>query len=61
MVAVIAAGVSGAIKRQAGYSPFNELARDGLISLGGAVETTAGRLPFKAIADWDYGTRTSRK
>jgi O-acetyl-ADP-ribose deacetylase len=42
-------GISGAIKRRAGYGPFRELARHGPIPLGGAVETTAGRLPFRAI------------
>jgi O-acetyl-ADP-ribose deacetylase len=42
-------GVSGAVKRRAGYEPFRELARHGPIPLGGAVETTAGRLPFRAI------------
>ncbi|MDG3002638.1 macro domain-containing protein [Paludisphaera mucosa] len=42
-------GVSGAIKRRAGLAPFRELARLGPIPLGGAVATTAGRLPFKAI------------
>jgi O-acetyl-ADP-ribose deacetylase (regulator of RNase III) len=42
-------GVSGAIKRRAGYEPFRELARHGSIPLGGAVETSAGRLPFRAI------------
>ena len=42
-------GVSGAIKRRAGYEPFRELARHGPIPLGGAVETSAGRLPFRAI------------
>jgi O-acetyl-ADP-ribose deacetylase (regulator of RNase III) len=42
-------GVSGAIKRRAGYEPFRELARRGPIPLGGAVETSAGRLPFRAI------------
>jgi O-acetyl-ADP-ribose deacetylase (regulator of RNase III) len=42
-------GVSGAIKRRAGYQPFRELARHGPIPLGGAVETNAGRLPFRAI------------
>ena len=49
MVAPAAAGVSGAIKRRAGYEPFRELARHGPIPLGGAVETGAGRLPIKAI------------
>lgn len=42
-------GVSGAIKRQAGYRPFIELGGKGAIALGGAVETGAGRLPFRAI------------
>jgi O-acetyl-ADP-ribose deacetylase len=42
-------GVSGAIKRRAGYQPFRELARKGPIPLGGAVQTGAGKLPFKAI------------
>ena len=42
-------GVSGAIKRRAGYAPFRELGRRGPIPLGGAVETSAGRLPFRAI------------
>ena len=42
-------GVSGAIKRKAGYAPFRELARRGPIPLGGAVETGPGRLPFRAI------------
>ena len=42
-------GVSGAIKRRAGYEPFRELARHGPIPLGGAVETSAGRLPFRGI------------
>jgi O-acetyl-ADP-ribose deacetylase len=42
-------GVSGAIKRRGGYTPFGELGRLGPIPLGGAVMTSAGRLPFKAI------------
>ncbi len=42
-------GVSGAIKRRAGYQPFWELGRKGPIPLGGAVLTSAGKLPFKAI------------
>jgi len=42
-------GVSGAIKKRAGYAPFKELGRLGPIPLGGAVQTGAGRLPFKAI------------
>ncbi len=46
---LIPQGVSGAIKRRAGYRPFIELGRLGSIPLGGAVLTTAGRLPFKSI------------
>ncbi len=46
---LIPAGVSGAIKRRAGSAPFRELRKHGLIPLGGAVATSAGRLPFKAI------------
>lgn len=42
-------GVSGAIKKKAGYAPFRELGKKGPIPLGGAVMTGAGRLPFKAI------------
>jgi len=42
-------GVSGAIKRRGGNQPFRELARKGPIPLGGAVQTSAGSLPFKAI------------
>ncbi|MDR2128269.1 MAG: macro domain-containing protein [Burkholderiaceae bacterium] len=42
-------GVSGAIKRRGGLEPFRELARHGPIPLGGAVFTSAGRLPFKGI------------
>ncbi len=42
-------GVSGAIKKRGGYEPFKELGKIGAIPLGGAVETCAGRLPFRAI------------
>lgn len=42
-------GVSGAIKRQAGYKPFIELAAFGAIPLGEARITSAGRLPYRAI------------
>lgn len=42
-------GVSGAIKKRAGYAPFWELGRMGAIPLGGAVQTSAGRLPYKRI------------
>lgn len=41
-------GVSGAIKKRAGYAPFQQLPRRP-IPLGDAVLTGAGRLPFKAI------------
>lgn len=46
---LIPQGVSGAIKRKAGYKPFFELGKKGAIPLGAAVETCAGKLPFKAI------------
>ena len=46
---LIPQGVSGAIKRRAGYAPFREVARHGPIPAGGAVVTGAGRLPFRAI------------
>ncbi|MBI5549348.1 MAG: macro domain-containing protein [Deltaproteobacteria bacterium] len=42
-------GVSGAIKKRAGYQPFRELGGMGPIPLGGAVHTSAGRLAFKGI------------
>src|SRR5947199_9832222 len=42
-------GVSGAIKRRGGIAPFVEVAKHGPIPLGGAVFTSAGRLPFKGI------------
>lgn len=42
-------GVSGALKRRAGTAPFREVARHGPIPLGGAVLTSAGRLPHRAI------------
>lgn len=42
-------GVSGAIKKRGGTGPFRELRKHGPIPLGGAVLTSAGRLPFKAI------------
>ena len=46
---LIPQGVSGAVKRRAGLQPFRELGRMGAIPLGQAVETSAGRLPFKSI------------
>ncbi len=42
-------GVSGAIKRRGGYRPFIEVGRAGAIPVGGAVLTSAGRLPYKGI------------
>jgi O-acetyl-ADP-ribose deacetylase (regulator of RNase III) len=42
-------GISGAIKRRGGYEPFREIAKYGPIPLGGAVHTTAGKLPFRGI------------
>lgn len=42
-------GVSGAIKRRGGYAPFRELGRLGAIPLGAAVQTSAGRLAYRAI------------
>lgn len=42
-------GVSGSIKKHAGYEPFKELGKKGAIPSGGAVISNAGRLPFKAI------------
>lgn len=42
-------GVSGAIKKKAGYAPFIELGKFGAIPLGEAVLTNAGKLPYKAI------------
>ena len=46
---LIPQGVSGAIKRRSGTQPFRELGRLGAIPLGQAVETSAGKLPFKSI------------
>lgn len=42
-------GVSGAIKKRAGLTPFREVAKAGAIPLGGAVLTGAGRLPHRGI------------
>lgn len=46
---LIPKGVSGAIKKRGGYAPFRELGKKGILPLGGAVETGAGKLPLKAI------------
>lgn len=42
-------GVSAAIKKKAGVRPFNELMKFGLLPLGAVVETSAGKLNYKAI------------
>ena len=42
-------GISGAIKKRGGLAPFKELRKFGVLPLGGAAVTGAGRLPFKAI------------
>lgn len=42
-------GVSGAIKKRGGTGPFREVSKKGVIPLGGAVLTSAGKLPFKGI------------
>ncbi len=39
-------GVSGAIKKRGGTGPFKETSQHGPIPLGGAVPTSAGRLPL---------------
>jgi O-acetyl-ADP-ribose deacetylase (regulator of RNase III) len=42
-------GVSGAIKKRAGLTPFRELGRLGPIPLGAAVSTCAGKLPYRVL------------
>ena len=42
-------GVSGAIKKRAGWKPFHQLRKFGTLQLGQAVATGAGNLPFKSI------------
>ena len=42
-------GVSGEIKRRGGTAPFRELRSVGVLALGDAVMTGAGKLPFRAI------------
>lgn len=46
---LIPKGVSGAIKKAGGTTPFKALAKHGAMPLGTAVLTGAGRLPFKGI------------
>lgn len=42
-------GVSRAIKKKAGFKPFNEVQKKGLLSLGEAVLTSAGKLKCRGI------------
>lgn len=42
-------GVSGVIKKRAGLQPFWEVGKFGPITLGQAVVTSAGKLPFRGI------------
>ena len=42
-------GVSGAIRRQAGSEPFRQVGKKGLLPVGAAVLTSAGRLPYQGI------------
>lgn len=42
-------GVAGAIRKRAGTQPFRELSKVGVMSVGQAVLTSAGRLPFRGI------------
>ena len=42
-------GVSGAIKKHAGTEPFRQLRKHGILPLGAAIMTCAGRLSFKGI------------
>ncbi|MGD2085821.1 MAG: macro domain-containing protein [Candidatus Aminicenantes bacterium] len=46
---LIPQGVSGAIKKKAGFAPFREVAKHGPIKLGHAVLTGSGRLKYKGI------------
>lgn len=42
-------GVSGRLKKFAGFKPFNELLTKGILSPGSAVITSGGKLPQKII------------
>jgi O-acetyl-ADP-ribose deacetylase (regulator of RNase III) len=46
---MIPTGVTRSIKKKSGASPFNELLGRGIIPIGSAVLTSAGRLPYKGI------------
>lgn len=65
---LIPQGVSRAIKKRAGNQPFRELSALGSIPLGGAVVTSAGDLPYRAIIHvaginmlWRTSEQTIRK
>lgn len=42
-------GVSGQLKRLGGTQPFKEVGKHGLLKVGQAVRTSAGRLPFEHV------------
>jgi O-acetyl-ADP-ribose deacetylase (regulator of RNase III) len=46
---LIPQGVARSLRRRAGSAPFQELARHGLLPLGGVVATCAGALPARWI------------
>ncbi len=46
---LIPQGVSGALRKRAGLEPFKQLRNIGIIPIGSAVMTTAGRLHYRAI------------
>lgn len=46
---LVPSGVARSIRRAAGPAPFRELFRKGPIRVGGAVATSAGRLPAKHL------------
>lgn len=46
---LLPSGVSGAIKRHAGLQPFREVTKFGILPLGHAVITSAGKLNYRAI------------
>lgn len=46
---LLPSGVSGAIKRRAGLQPFREVTKFGLLPLGHAVLTSAGKLNYHGI------------
>lgn len=46
---LLPSGVSGAIKRKAGLQPFREVTKFGVMPLGHAVLTSAGKLAFRGI------------